>query len=438
MLYLKMTTIYYRVNMENEYHNNIQYKEGLNILKDTFNNDIYDNGAGGFYFTTKNNIKYFLCFGIYIRKIIIPYNEPDFQMLNILNIDDTPTMEYRANKIIIDEKYFIYDYSTIYKFNLYEYLRTNGYNINILNYVKNKNIIHKAITNLYNIFGNNLVKYIILKGYVKLLDILSQYIIIKYTSNIIRQSFFDGNIDILIWFNKHNLRYIDFSKIFYCITDSIVFDNSIYYVTKQNIDVLLLNGRYIHKIYIQIKDNEKFYCIDNINFKMYYSTNIMNGDVYDIFDPNTIIYFKLYKYMNKYIDIILNYKTTLVDIEKSLKYDQCCVFKEKLNVVNKRIDIGYNSHSLNNLKKEALHTIIDISYTLNIFEYNPNIIEYAILNNDIKILQWYLDFNSIFKYSNYAIQYAFETNYDDLIYFLVKNNEFNKQCSNCIFAISLF
>lgn len=71
---------YYKVTNEHETHHGFKYVDGLNVLKEKFNNNFdYSCGPGGFYFTTLRNIPNFYGHGINIREISIPDSDPDFR-----------------------------------------------------------------------------------------------------------------------------------------------------------------------------------------------------------------------------------------------------------------------------------------------------------------------------------------------------------------------
>ena len=96
---------YYKITNKNETHYGFKYQDGLNILKEKFNND--ENAycvPGGFYFTTKEFIHEFYEYGIYLREIELPINDPEFKM-----VKDPSGNKWRANKIILGNKYSLLD-----------------------------------------------------------------------------------------------------------------------------------------------------------------------------------------------------------------------------------------------------------------------------------------------------------------------------------------
>ena len=91
---------YYKVTNENECHNGYQYKDGLNILTEKFNDDPNDSCVpGGFYFTDYEHLPDFFWLGTWIREITIP---TDARV-----IKDPDGDKWRTDKIILGNKYHI-------------------------------------------------------------------------------------------------------------------------------------------------------------------------------------------------------------------------------------------------------------------------------------------------------------------------------------------
>ena len=107
-------TQYFKITNETENHNGFQYQDGLNVLIEEFNNDPTASCcAGGFYFTTKEHIHKFYYFGVNLRVIELPTEDPDFQM-----VSDPQNDKFRANKIILKEKYSLASLETYLKFGI--------------------------------------------------------------------------------------------------------------------------------------------------------------------------------------------------------------------------------------------------------------------------------------------------------------------------------
>jgi ankyrin repeat protein len=113
--------MYFKITNESENHHKFQYETGLNILVEKFNDDPNESCcAGGFYFTDAKHILKFLDYGIYLREVILPTDNPDFKM-----IKDKDSDKYRANMIILSKRYDLADVAT------YKYLTENGADINV-------------------------------------------------------------------------------------------------------------------------------------------------------------------------------------------------------------------------------------------------------------------------------------------------------------------
>lgn len=106
--------LYFKITNLKENHHGFQYKEGLNVLEEKFNNDPTASCvSGGFYFTTKEHIHEFYMFGIYLRIVELPTNDPEFKM-----VMDAGGDKWRANKIIFKERYSLGDQEIYKKFGI--------------------------------------------------------------------------------------------------------------------------------------------------------------------------------------------------------------------------------------------------------------------------------------------------------------------------------
>ena len=96
--------MYYKITNEKECHHGFQYKNGLNVDTLPFRKE----GScvpGGLYFTDKDNIPSYYGFGVWIREISLPLNDPDFLMVKDGN-------KWRANKIILGKRWSLHDPET--------------------------------------------------------------------------------------------------------------------------------------------------------------------------------------------------------------------------------------------------------------------------------------------------------------------------------------
>ena len=103
---------FFKITNWEENHHDFQYTDGLNILKEPF----AETGScvpGGLYFTDIDNIFGFLDYGIHLREIILPLNDPDFKIVKDGN-------KWRANKIIFGKRYNLWEKET------FEYLVSIG------------------------------------------------------------------------------------------------------------------------------------------------------------------------------------------------------------------------------------------------------------------------------------------------------------------------
>ena len=115
--------MYFKITNATENHHGFQYSNGLNVLREKFNDNPADSCcAGGFYFTNAENIFKYLDYGIYLREVILPTENPDFRM-----IKDPEGDKWRANMIILGKRYDLYNIDT------FEYLFKNGANIHASN-----------------------------------------------------------------------------------------------------------------------------------------------------------------------------------------------------------------------------------------------------------------------------------------------------------------
>ncbi len=146
--------IYYKITNKNENHNRFQYHDGLNQLDESteqFNsNPIMSCCPGGLYFTTLEHIHKFYCHGCHLREVTLPTDNPKFKM-----VKDPQNDKWRANMIILGDKYQLGNIDTIKKFNLkitpdLLSLIVRSHNIDSLQYVHNVNpdIIKSCVTDL--------------------------------------------------------------------------------------------------------------------------------------------------------------------------------------------------------------------------------------------------------------------------------------------------
>ena len=90
------------------YHYNHQYRDGLNVLKEKFNDNPEESCcSGGFYFTNAKYIFKYLGYGNYVGVIYLPESRSGFKL-----VEDITGDRWRANMIILDERYDLSDVNT--------------------------------------------------------------------------------------------------------------------------------------------------------------------------------------------------------------------------------------------------------------------------------------------------------------------------------------
>jgi ankyrin repeat protein len=97
--------IFFKVTNAKENHNGFQYVDGLNILDKEFE-EVGSCVVGGLYFTDAHHIFEFLDYGINLREIILPLNDPNFKCVK------DQSNKWRANMIILGKKYDLTDVDT--------------------------------------------------------------------------------------------------------------------------------------------------------------------------------------------------------------------------------------------------------------------------------------------------------------------------------------
>ena len=116
---------YYKITNKDENHYGFQYKDGLNVLIEPFNDDPYDSCcAGGLYFTDIEHVPGFADYGCYLREVFLPKDDPDFKM-----VKDMSGGKWRANKLILGQRYNLWEVATL------ELLRERGTNSEYFKYL---------------------------------------------------------------------------------------------------------------------------------------------------------------------------------------------------------------------------------------------------------------------------------------------------------------
>ena len=158
---------YFKITNLNETHNDFSYADGLNILADEFD-ECSEHVTNGLYFTTIEYVPKYYYMGINLREVLIP-DDLDFKMINLKD-------KHRANKIILGNKYSLFDPKTYELFGL-----NMEYNIHLVNYASssgNINFLNQWIINNWNL---------------------------KYSSDAIDLASENGHIEILNWWLNSGL-----------------------------------------------------------------------------------------------------------------------------------------------------------------------------------------------------------------------------------------
>ena len=121
-----------KITNASEKHNNHQYVDGLNVLS----GDFVETGScvsGGLYFTDIGHMHEFLDYGVNVRIVELPFSDNDFKC-----VADGEN-KWRANKIILREKYALYHLET------YIFLEEKGFCLRRYR----KNVFRHAVKNNY-------------------------------------------------------------------------------------------------------------------------------------------------------------------------------------------------------------------------------------------------------------------------------------------------
>ena len=98
---------FYKITNAEEKHEGFQYRDGLNILEEKFNDDPKSEcGPGGLYFTSAKNILEYMGYGPYLRPVKLPWNNPNFKFMKVND-------QYRANMLILGERRDLYSVNTL-------------------------------------------------------------------------------------------------------------------------------------------------------------------------------------------------------------------------------------------------------------------------------------------------------------------------------------
>jgi ankyrin repeat protein len=174
---------FFKITNINENHHGFQYQDGLNILTESFNDNPQDSCvAGGFYITTVQYINNFYGYGVNLREVILPLDDSEFKI-----VEDPCGDKWRVNKLILGNKYSLYDPKT--------------YELFFLNMQENHDIIIHACAN-----GNiEFLEWWIENNDIEVCnDILDNLNPCAYPLDIVSRH---GNVDILQWWRTSELKF---------------------------------------------------------------------------------------------------------------------------------------------------------------------------------------------------------------------------------------
>lgn len=273
-----MEKLYYKITNKNENHYGFQYIDGLNILKDEFNDWSQSCNFKGLYFTNVKNIFKFLDYGCYVREVKLPIDNPNFKMVKVGSI------KWRANMIILGNKYNLNDHNTFdmlikngaqFINNALEYASINGYiEIIKLLVVKYGVKINSLVLNFATKNGNfEVVKFLIQNG-AQIDNLTLRYALDFCNLEIIKFLIENGaqidNNHLMIALNKNNLEIIklliqyrakiDENYLTLLITFNNIDPDIIEYILKNKAIININHGIYIKlKSYILSKYKDKSY-----------------------------------------------------------------------------------------------------------------------------------------------------------------------------------
>jgi len=197
---------FYKITNKCEKHYDFQYKDGLNELEEPFDDDATHSCVkGGLYITTLQYIVNFYEYGVNLRKVILPVNDPEFKI-----VKDPQGNKWRVNKLILGEKYSLYDPKTYELFGLD--ISDNNYIIRWALAYENISFLNWWIDSKQNlIFNGNTINMMFCaaskNGKVKSLQWLKKSSIkVTYDQDSIDLASASGHANVLDWWLKSGLE----------------------------------------------------------------------------------------------------------------------------------------------------------------------------------------------------------------------------------------
>lgn len=196
---------YVKVLNEEAIHHGFKYRRGLNVLNVPF--EKYGSCVpGGLYFTTLKHIHKFFDYGEFLVEVFLPTEDPEFCM-----IMDPDGDKFRANKIILGDKYSLSSPETFVKFGIINKIppllirkQLDKHNIKFIQWLEYHNYSFCYIGQKYHNCGicsmGIILDYAISNGSLKILEWFkkSKYLG-TYDSHSINFALINGHTHILDW-----------------------------------------------------------------------------------------------------------------------------------------------------------------------------------------------------------------------------------------------
>lgn len=191
---------YFKITNRLEIHNNLVFHDGLNILKEKFDDTNMNSMSNGIYFTTIDYIPKYYYIGINLREIILP-KDSDFKMIRLSEGD-----KYRANKVIFGKKYSLYNPETYTRFGL-----NMEYNIHLVNHASTYgdiDFLNLWKKNAWNLkYSTDAIDLASQNGHVFILEWWKNSSLrLKYTKYAIDWACGMGNLSVLEWWFNSGLK----------------------------------------------------------------------------------------------------------------------------------------------------------------------------------------------------------------------------------------
>lgn len=185
-------------NLEEVYHN-YQLNDGLNISSiPREENPANSHHGHGFFFTTAEYINNYYAYGCNLRQVILPQDDINFRIVRVGN-------SFCANRIILGEKYSLYDPDTYERFGLH--IEDNNQITKLASAEGNLEFLCKW--KKLGITGHRSAARVDLaseNGHVAILDFWFKTGKMFYSTKAIDAASRNGHVDVLAWWLKSGLK----------------------------------------------------------------------------------------------------------------------------------------------------------------------------------------------------------------------------------------